>query len=301
MMELSALPVTQLILVRHGQSLYNREGASVGTNTGLTELGWHQAQLVADWLARHYRADVLLSSTLLRAQQTAEVIAQRLSLPLALLPGAEEAEQPYWNELQAASADPLAYWDTFWQPTPDRSPAYCAFRDQVREALARVMAEHAGKTIILVSHGGTIGTLLRSLFGGHNVILFTENTGITHLVWKEGRWRLVTQNAQAHLAPLNRSAADEAALQPASPFPWAEGTQLQTVVDQFQPRGERLPFAARRARRARDPGVGDADAAAGPRAAPRRGDRRGRGGAGVCAARRGRDRHGRLAHDAGTR
>ena len=88
---------THLIFVRHGQSLYNRDGDSAGANSGLTELGWRQAHLVADWLARHYPADALVSSTLVRSRQTAEVISQRIRLPVRLLPGIEEAEKPYWD------------------------------------------------------------------------------------------------------------------------------------------------------------------------------------------------------------
>jgi len=192
---------THLILVRHGQSLYNRDGPNAGENSGLTELGWRQAQLVADWLAQTYRADVIVASPLTRARQTAEVIGHRLGLPVVVQPGLEEATQSYLDELFAPDADPLANWEMAWQPTPQRAPIYTAYRARVRAGLAQVLETYAGKTVIVVAHGGTIGTIIRSLFGGHHVIVHTENTGITHLTWQEGRWRLIFHNSQAHLAP----------------------------------------------------------------------------------------------------
>ena len=219
---------THLIFVRHGQSLYNRDGDSAGANSGLTELGWRQAHLVADWLARHYPADALVSSTLVRSRQTAEVISQRIRLPVRLLPGIEEAEKPYWDELQFALDDPLAPWDASWQPTPAGAPIYTAFRQRLRQALAQILAQYAGQTVIIVSHGGSICTILRSLCGGHYMAVYTENAAITQLAWHEGHWRLVEANTRTHLASLEPAAAVEPAA-----LPWAEAGRLQTTLDHF--------------------------------------------------------------------
>ncbi|MCX7707725.1 MAG: histidine phosphatase family protein, partial [Anaerolineae bacterium] len=56
-----SVPPTHLVFVRHAQSLYNRDGEKAGLNSGLTELGWRQAQAVAEWLARAYRPDAVLT------------------------------------------------------------------------------------------------------------------------------------------------------------------------------------------------------------------------------------------------
>lgn len=191
---------THLILVRHGQSLYNRDGPDAGENSGLTELGWRQAQLVADWLAQTYRADVIVASPLTRARQTAEVIGHRLGLPVVVQPGLEEASESYLDELFAPAGHPLAAWEAPCVPTAEEAPIYTAFRARVGAALAQILERYAGKTVIVVAHGGTIGTIIRGLFGGHQIIVHTENTGITHLTWQEGRWRLIFHNSQAHLA-----------------------------------------------------------------------------------------------------
>jgi len=226
---------THLILVRHGQSLFNRDGANMGDNSGLTELGWRQSQLVADWLAHTYQVDALLSSPLTRAQQTAEVIGQRLGLPVRLVPGLEEADQPYWGEFPVAPENaPLTFWDHSQALTEEHTPLYSAFRARVRGALAQILADHAGKTLIVVSHGGTIGTILRSLFGWRHMSVFTENSGVTHLAWQGGQWRLIIHNSQAHLAALNPpGTAAPAPNQPAR-APWAADHQIQAVIDHYR-------------------------------------------------------------------
>jgi len=225
---------THLILIRHGQSLFNRDGTDMGENSGLTELGWRQSQLVADWLARTYRADVLISSPLTRAQQTAEVIGQRLGLPVQVVPGLEEADQPYWGEFPVAPENaPLAFWDQVQSPTAVNRPLYHAFRARVRDALAQILAHHAGKTLIVVSHGGTIGTILRSLVGGHHASFFTENSGVTHLAWQGGQWRLIFHNNQMHLIALNQPGIAEPPPNQPVRSPWAADHQIQAVIDHY--------------------------------------------------------------------
>ena len=74
--------MTQLYLIRHGEALSAIQGR-VG-DAGLSPLGVAQARRLRDRLAatREIAADVLIASTYLRAQQTAQIIAPALGLPL---------------------------------------------------------------------------------------------------------------------------------------------------------------------------------------------------------------------------
>jgi probable phosphoglycerate mutase len=191
-----------LVLVRHGESLYNRNGAEAGDDSSLTELGLRQAELVAGWLARNVKADALISSSLARARETAGAIAAATGLRALVEPGLEEAAQGYLHEFAPPDRDPLHVWDECWQPGPAAAPVYTAFRERLRAALGGILLTYAGCTVIVVCHGGVIGTIVRSVFGGHQVIVETENTGITHLCWRQGRWLLVAHNKTEHLAPL---------------------------------------------------------------------------------------------------
>jgi len=77
--------VTHLYLIRHAEAVSNVEPIIAGMrgDTGLTAHGVAQAERLRDRLAAgEIAADVLIASTLPRAQQTAEIIAPALGLPI---------------------------------------------------------------------------------------------------------------------------------------------------------------------------------------------------------------------------
>ena len=81
-------PPTHLYLIRHGQSNVNVTPIVGGMkgDKGLTELGVRQAEKLRDRLMRsgEIKADVLISSTLPRARQTAEILQSALDVPILL-------------------------------------------------------------------------------------------------------------------------------------------------------------------------------------------------------------------------
>lgn len=234
-------PAIHLVLVRHAESLHNREGDGVDVDSGLTELGWRQAHAVAGWLADRYRPDLLLSSSLMRARQTAEVIASRMSLPVAIEEGLAEAEFQYWNELPYHWETPMDSWDDPWQPNPDVAPLYASFRARVHDALEQIVNGGPQATILVLTHGGFIGTLMRSLFGGHHVAVFTANTGVTQFTWEMNHWRLVFHNSTAHLVPLS-SPKSLASADAQAVAPWTNGQNAAAILKHYQ-RVASVPFS----------------------------------------------------------
>ena len=72
-----------LLLVRHGESLYNMQRCFTGhSDIPLTELGEKQAELTAQYLTEHFKVDAIWSSDLQRAKSTAKPCADRLGLPI---------------------------------------------------------------------------------------------------------------------------------------------------------------------------------------------------------------------------
>ena len=65
---------TRLVLVRHGESLWNAEGRLQGQGgTGLSELGHQQAELVAAYLCERFPdVTAVVGSDLQRVAQTAQ-------------------------------------------------------------------------------------------------------------------------------------------------------------------------------------------------------------------------------------
>src|SRR5260370_24121266 len=78
-----AIHMTDLYLIRHGEALGSIH--DIVGDTALSPLGITQAQRLRDRLAAtgEILADALISSTLIRASQTAEIIAPALGLPIS--------------------------------------------------------------------------------------------------------------------------------------------------------------------------------------------------------------------------
>lgn len=73
----------ELLIVRHGQSLADIEHGHEGrADFVLTDLGRRQAKEAALWITTHYPPGTILSSPVLRAAETAEIIATELGLPV---------------------------------------------------------------------------------------------------------------------------------------------------------------------------------------------------------------------------
>src|SRR5437588_5799606 len=153
--------MTHLYLIRHGEAL----GAvkRIIGNTPLSPFGITQAERLRDRLAAtgEIAADVLISSTLARARQTASVIAPALGLPIVF--------DDEVHELRDGAADGMPideyrakYGDVNFRETPFRQVApggesWGQFVLRVSTALDRILREYEGKTIVIVCHGGVIG------------------------------------------------------------------------------------------------------------------------------------------------
>ena len=112
----------KLILVRHGESLGNRERifAANPADLPLTELGYQQAREVAEQIAALFQAELIVASPYLRARETARVIAERLKLPLEIEPALYERDvgslkgQPYDSLERATGYASVPPWG--WKP-----------------------------------------------------------------------------------------------------------------------------------------------------------------------------------------
>ena len=84
-------------LLRHGQTKWNIEGKIQGkTDVLLNEDGMEQAGFLAKAM-EHCEARALFSSPLLRAKQTAEIVAGKMGLPVTVLPELKEVDFGLWE------------------------------------------------------------------------------------------------------------------------------------------------------------------------------------------------------------
>jgi probable phosphoglycerate mutase len=206
---------TRLILVRHGESVSTVERRIGGSLTcgGLTALGRKQAEALAARLVRTREivADVLVSSTMRRAVETAEILAPALGeLPIQLEPGVCEHEPGpevdglSFDEFEARYGRPDWDADPFVAGFPG-GETLADFVHRAASALHRLAHEHAGKTVVVTCHAGVVNAGLRSfldvpLVGGFE--LYTRNTSLTEFENRAPRWRLLRYNDFAHLEGL---------------------------------------------------------------------------------------------------
>ncbi|HVF75678.1 MAG TPA: histidine phosphatase family protein [Acidimicrobiales bacterium] len=212
------MSVTRLVLVRHGESMATVDQVVGGHDgcTGLSPLGRRQAEALRDRLAAtgEVAADLVLTSILPRAVETAEIVAPALGgLAVAqdcdlceIHPG--ESDGLSWEEYGRRynvdmAADPLA-------PIAPGGESLADFHGRVSKTLLRIADEHAGRTVVLVCHGGVVAGSFHTFFGlplesAIPVSIWTENTALTE--WSrqdDRRWRLVRHNDTAHLVGVER-------------------------------------------------------------------------------------------------
>lgn len=186
-----------VLLIRHGETDANRLGIVQGqSQVPLNALGLAQARELAGHLSGFSpRIDMLISSDLARAMQTAGTIAEALGLPVR----ADRAwRERGMGELEGQRTD---IWSAVTEKLPRGCESLADFETRVRRAFLRLGDLDPGvRTVGVVTHGGVLWHLVRMLVEGdlalepgHPPIEPGEapNCSLTHLHATESRtgWR----------------------------------------------------------------------------------------------------------------
>ncbi len=162
--------VQRLWLVRHGMTPWNSEQRLCGHyDIALSTAGYTQAR----WVARRLQSQnivAIYTSDLLRAQQTAQVIARKCAQPVQIEPSSAWRELAFgdWEGLTYAQIAEQAPVDFFTDPvhsTPPNGERFMALVERVQAAFTDLALGANNMTgtvgdIVLVSHGGTLRVLL---------------------------------------------------------------------------------------------------------------------------------------------
>lgn len=164
----------KMLLIRHGQSVANTEGRLQGQlDSPLTDLGRTQARALARRLLREgWSASTVYASDLVRAAETAEILAADLQAPVVC----DERLREYgvgvltglgWREIEARYPEiwhGLQHSPT-WTPIPEEE-GNGPFHARLSAALADIRSGHGGGEVVaIVSHGGSLGMMLVHLLG----------------------------------------------------------------------------------------------------------------------------------------
>ena len=152
----------RLVLVRHGVTDHTRErrfsGGLQSKNPGLSDEGRDQIRATADWLAPlGERVDAVVASPVRRARESGEILAERLGVPLEDEPGFAEMEFGTWDgmtfdEVAATEREALEKWLGSLEERPGGGESLVMVQERVLAALERLLARHAGRTVVVASH-----------------------------------------------------------------------------------------------------------------------------------------------------
>ncbi len=205
------MPTTRLVLVRHGETIANREYRYIGARDDpLSEYGQAQALQLAEALAALPVAAVY-SSPLQRAYNTALPIAARHGLEVQTLDDLRESNFGTWEGLSHAEvvarspedAQQLHTWEQNASVAPPGGESFEAMQERVCAVVERLVQAHPDQTIVLVSHVGPIKVLLCAALGApfsSALRIFLDPATISVVDWRQAGYAIVRLvNSHAHL------------------------------------------------------------------------------------------------------
>lgn len=155
------IPQVPFYFTRHGQTDWNLKNLIQGhIDIPLNEMGIDQAKLAAALLANQGITKII-SSPLVRAHKTAEIIKEVLQVPLHVHEGLKERSL---GKLEGTVKTELVLTSVArnYTQTAEGSESIDAFKERIADALHDVL--HADEVILIVSHGGVYWALM-NIFG----------------------------------------------------------------------------------------------------------------------------------------
>jgi broad specificity phosphatase PhoE len=187
--------VTTLLLVRHGETDWNREGRWQGhSDTALNEEGRRQARELAEQLAG---VDVVYSSDLARAQETAEIVAERHGLEVRPDPRLRERGFGAWEGLSSAEierdfTEAHARWKSGEGFGAEDAEPFDTFAARIHAFLEDVLRKHPSENVLVIAHGGSI-RVIHALATGldyvhdHRKIPAVANCAVARYAARDGK------------------------------------------------------------------------------------------------------------------
>ena len=199
---------TRFVLLRHGETHWNLQSRIQGQeDSQLTPTGVAQARALAERM-REERFEALVASDLGRAMSTALHIAQATGHAVLADPRLRERNYGACQGLTYGELD-HQYPDLFSSvrevdpdfPVPG-GESRREFHDRVKGSFEALAREHAGKRVVVVSHGGVLAMLYRAVHGipiGAPHPIPIRNCSYNALAWDRGRWTVEAWGDTVHL------------------------------------------------------------------------------------------------------
>jgi 2,3-bisphosphoglycerate-dependent phosphoglycerate mutase len=190
--------MTRIALIRHGSTAWNKEGRMQGsTDIPLDAEGIVQAQKLGLRLADE-QWDMVFTSQLSRARQTGEIIAAQLGITDFFQ---DERLREVSGGLTEGTSEPerIEKWGPDWRQLELGMETEAAVCERGLGFIGDLLDEHAGKHILIVSHGSFIRHLLRKIAPDLTIAEHLKNTSVTRFTIKDNLWDCELYNCTKHL------------------------------------------------------------------------------------------------------
>ncbi|MEO8101363.1 MAG: histidine phosphatase family protein [Betaproteobacteria bacterium] len=199
---------TTLILIRHGETLWNREGRIQGhLDSALTSDGIAQAEACARRLQGE-SIDHVIASDLPRVRHTADILNASTNLPIRFEPALRErcygvGEGRTYAELDAMHPE---MYSSIRATDPDFTfeggESRRQFHGRVTDVLRLIAERHAGSRVLVVTHGGVLAVVYRWLnkmpiATSHKVEI--PNVAYNRITVWDGAWNVEVWADSSHL------------------------------------------------------------------------------------------------------
>ena len=186
-------------LIRHGITEWNELGRSQGiSDIPLNEFGKQQAVALANRLSLEEKWDIIVTSDLLRAIETGQIIASKLNLPVSLFD--ERIREINCGEIEGTTEEErINKWASNWRELNLGMEKFEVVSKRGYEFLTKLATKYIDKRVLVVSHGALIGLTLQRLLPDKFMSTHIENTSLTILINNESKWDCTLYNCTQHL------------------------------------------------------------------------------------------------------
>lgn len=197
---------TQFYIVRHGETEWNKDKIVQGhKNSVLSSTGKKQAKYIGEKL-KDYDFDVIYSSDLVRALDTAKYINKYHNQVIVVDKMLRERklgvlEGNNWETINSKypEAGRIYHSDSSTTEIPGGGESKQQFSDRVKAYMDKIAVQEEGKKVLIITHGWFISYWMKQVLNvplkEKGVISYVENGSISKFRYRNGKWLLEKFNA----------------------------------------------------------------------------------------------------------
>ncbi|MGB9735275.1 MAG: alpha-ribazole phosphatase [bacterium] len=182
---------TKLYLIRHGETEDAQAKKYKGSiNVPLSDNGIKQIEMLADFLKKHTLLNAVYSSPLSRAQNSAEIIAQKYNLQTTIVEQLREIHFGAWEgmnfeEVQEKFPEEFEIWanDPVKQG-PVNGETIIQLRNRVMEAVNQILSINKNQNVAIVAHGAVNRVIIADILGLplNNIFRIEQDFGALNII-----------------------------------------------------------------------------------------------------------------------